>query len=170
MTNLSDIVVNIVALSGGSLTGRIRLQKIAYLLEQLGMGAGVEFSYHHYGPYSEPVTNAVADAKFFDALLEKIEFRQSDGGPYSVFETKKSVDDIAKLGEMDVQDAKRYLDLLGPANSTVLELAATIHWLRSFEKFADWKHEIEIRKPGKTKSGRLEKAVSLLGELGLAPN
>jgi uncharacterized protein len=170
MTNLNDIVVDIVALSGGALTGRIRLQKIAYLLDQLGMDSGAEFGYHHYGPYSEPVTDAIADAKFFGNLREKIEFRQSDGGPYSIFKADKPAAEVVKLGELSSADAERYLQILGPANSTVLELAATVHWLTVVEKIADWRHEIEVRKPGKTKSGRLEKAVELLGKLDLAPN
>ena len=37
--------------AGAEIIGAIRLQKIVYLLEQLGMGGEFWFSYHHYGPY-----------------------------------------------------------------------------------------------------------------------
>jgi uncharacterized protein YwgA len=44
----------------GEIVGRIRIQKIFYLLEQLGMGGGIWFSYHHYGPYSEELSLAMS--------------------------------------------------------------------------------------------------------------
>ena len=50
-----DLIVAIVRDAGGEVTGRTRLQKIAYLLEVVGFGNGFQFSYKHYGPYSEGV-------------------------------------------------------------------------------------------------------------------
>ena len=37
MPELDDLVVGTVALSGGELVSRIRMQKVVYLLDQLGM-------------------------------------------------------------------------------------------------------------------------------------
>lgn len=58
---------------------------------------------------------------------------------------------------------------LAAANVTVLELAATAHWVAEGEKVDDWKVETVRRKGSKTASGRLDKAVKLLGDLGLPP-
>ena len=82
MPELDDLVVGTVALSGGELVGRIRMQKVVYLLDQLGMRSGATFEYHHYGPYSEAVSDAVTDAKFWGHLTEVVSFRVSDGAPY----------------------------------------------------------------------------------------
>ena len=165
MQQLDDLVVGTVALSGGELVGRIRMQKVVYLLEQLGMGSGISFEYHHYGPYSEGVSDAVTDAKFWGNIEEVVNFRMSDGAPYSTFKTKTAAPD--KLGQLNASDAKRFLKKFSGQTSTVLELAATAHWLVHTEKVIDWHSEIKVRKVGKTGNGNLEKAHALLQEIGL---
>ena len=45
MTNQGEAVREIVALSGGRLIGKTRLQKAGYLLELAGLGYGFDFSY-----------------------------------------------------------------------------------------------------------------------------
>lgn len=167
MPQLDDLIVGTVALSGGEIVGRIRLQKTFYLLEQLGMKSGVPFEYHHYGPYSEPVSDAVTDAKFWGHLEEIVKFRVADGAPYSTFKTEDPAPD--RLGELSAEEARRYLEKFRIYSSTVLELAATAHWLAYVEKVPDWRKEIKARKAGKTENGRLDKAVLLLREIGLAP-
>ena len=166
MPQLDDLVVGAVALSGGELVGRIRMQKIVYLLEQLGMGGDVPFEYHHYGPYSEAVSDAVTDAKFWGNIEEVVNFRVSDGAPYSTFKTTTGAP--AHLGKLETQVARQSLDKFAACTSTVLELAATAHWLSRVEKVADWRKEIESRKAGKTGNGNLEKALALLRDLNLA--
>lgn len=169
MPELDQLVVGTVALAGGELVGRIRLQKVVYLLEQLGMNSGVPFEYHHYGPYSEAISDAVTDAKFWGHISEAVSFRVADGAPYSSFKTQPETPEPAQLGDLSAEHAKGYLAKLGGCTSTVLELAATVHWLACVEKVPDWRAEIEVRKSGKTGNGRLGKAVDLLRELKLAP-
>ena len=70
MTKLHELVADLVLLAGGELTGRVRLQKIMYLLDHKGMESGAGYFYYHYGPYSEDLWDAVSDAKFFDGLRE----------------------------------------------------------------------------------------------------
>jgi uncharacterized protein YwgA len=168
MAQLDNLVVGAVALSGGELVGRIRMQKVIYLLDQLGMESGAEFDYHHYGPYSEAVSDAVTDAKFWRNLEEAVNFRVADGAPYSTFKTNNQAP--ADLGSLSAEEAQNYLKEFARCSSTVLELAATVHWLAFKEKVADWRAEIEDRKAGKTSNGRLEQALALLRSLKLAPN
>lgn len=167
MAKLDDIIVGLVALANGQLVGRIRLQKIVYLMDQKGLNSGATFVYHHYGPYAESVTDAIVDAKFWDRLKEDTEFRGADGAPYSVFTTSSAAPQ--RLGNLDAEAARALVSKLSSLNSTVLELAATIHWLVVVEKVSDWKSEIEKRKAGKTGAGRLSQAIDLLRELDLAP-
>jgi uncharacterized protein len=168
MPEIDELVVGAVALAGGELVGRIRLQKVVYLLDQLGMNSGAPFEYHHYGPYSEVVSDAVTDAKFWGRIEEAVSFRIADGAPYSSFKTKTEAP--AVLGALNADDARRFLEKFAGCTSTVLELAATAHWLASVEKVPNWRAEIEVRKAGKTGNGRLDKAVELLRDLNLAPN
>lgn len=167
MSELDQLVVGTVALAGGELVGRIRLQKVVYLLDQLGMNSGAPFEYHHYGPYSEAVSDAVTDAKFWGHIKESVSFRVADGAPYSSFKTEDP--EPAQLGGLSAGDAKQYLAKFSDHTSTVLELAATVHWLAFKEGCADWRDEIEVRKAGKTSNGRLNKALTLLEDLNLAP-
>jgi uncharacterized protein len=168
MPKIDELVVGIVASAGGELVGRIRLQKVVYLLDKLGMNSGAPFEYHHYGPYSEAVSDAVTDAKFWGHIEEAVSFRVSDGAPYSSFRTKTEAP--ASLGALGEDDARRFLGKFADCTSTVLELAATVHWLAFVEKVPDWRAEVEVRKAGKTGNGRLDKAIALLRDLDIAPN
>lgn len=168
MPELDQLVVGAVALAGGELVGRIRLQKVVYLLDQLGMNSGAQFEYHHYGPYSEAISDAVTDAKFWGHINEAVRFRGADGAPYSSFKTDNEAP--AALGLLSADDARHFLEKFAGCTSTMLELAATVHWLAFVERVPDWRSEIEVRKAGKTSNGRLEKALALLGDLNLAPD
>ena len=171
MTEREDIVTAIVAAApGGELIGRVRLQKTAYLLERLGFKAALRFEYHHYGPYSRELDNATGDAKAFGMIEEKLEHRSSDGALFSRFQLASGVEPKAEiyraLGRARV--GQIVADFAG-TNVTVLELAATVDWLIQEENVRDWRAEITKRKGKKVLGGRLERAVALLGTLGLAP-
>ena len=149
----------------------MRLQKSVYLLDQLGLGSGFKFNYHHYGPYSRDLDNATADAKAFGLIDENLAHRESDGALYSIFRLK----DVASAqthayGKLGAQKAEELVKTFARTNVTVLELAATIDWLWRFEAHRDdWHNEIAKRKPVKVKNGRLQKAVELLAMLGMTP-
>lgn len=166
MTNPDEIVAGIISAAGGAVTGRVRLQKVAYLLQQLGLGTDLRFRYHHYGPYSRTLDDAIDHAKAFRGVKEIIEYRKSDGLPYSVFHCEG--DDVAAVGEISGPEAVRVIRSLKNQPSTVLELAATIHWLQNVEQVADWRDELRKRKGAKAQRGRVETALRLLTEIGLA--
>lgn len=161
-------VADIVQAAGGRLVSRIRLQKIAYLLDQLGAHSGFDFTYHHYGPYSRDLDSAVLDAAAFKLVTEAFERRQSDGARYSVFETEKKAEDY-QFSYLEDRKLRDLVQRFASTNITVLELAATAHWLAEAEKVEDWEAEIRRRKGSKTDGGRLEKAKHLLAEVGLPP-
>ena len=139
------------------------------MLDQTGLGSGASYFYYHYGPYSEDLWDAVSDAKFFDGLREETVSSEGWTIPYSVFKLSQQRGQSDKLGNLSANEASTLLAKLKSVNSTVLELASTVHWLAFVEHVPNWKSEIELRKAGKTGQGRLDKAVNLLRELELSP-
>ena len=65
-------IVSVVEQAGGEVRGKVRLQKLVYLLSQIGVNTGYTFAYHHYGPYSEQLTEAVEDAVIFGRLQQEV--------------------------------------------------------------------------------------------------
>ena len=165
--NAGNFVAALVKAAGGELVGRVRLQKIAYLLQKLGVeeADGLDWDYHHFGPYSREVESDIIFANLFDVVREERKPRAFDGALYSIF----------KLGDKPgeaIEPSDRMKELvqhLKDENSVVLELAATAHWLFDVEKVKDWEKEIRLRKTWKVEDGRLDKALELLAQLGLPP-
>lgn len=155
--------------AGGSVVGKIRFQKMVYLLDQLGLKSGFEFDYHHYGPYSAELADTVEMESLFGDLSEDTRRRQSDGVPYSVFRYTGE-NSIDAVGGLNVDSVRLYSAIFDKYSATTLELAATAYWLVHEEGYSDWRPELVERKGVKTGNGRVEEAVRLLSELGLSLN
>ena len=167
MTALDSLVADVIAAAGGEIVGRIRLQKILYLLEQQGLNAKGAFRYHHYGPYSRVLDDALDRAKALKGVTEDVGFRK-DGAAYSIFRvSERQVPN--KIGGIETDTVRRLISLMKPYAATVLEIAATIHWLVNVEKIADWREELASRKGVKAEGGRTQLALTLLAHLRLAP-
>ena len=170
MIDREHIIAAVVAAAGGRLIGRVRLQKAVYLLQQLGLKSNFGFEYHHYGPFSRDLDNAVADAKAFDLIEEQFERRHSDGATYSIFTLKNGGEPKPEAyGKLNAVRVGELTKLFAETSVTVLELAATVDWLYRVEHCHDWEAEIRKRKGLKVQGGRLDEAIKLLEKLGLAP-
>ena len=151
-----ELVAAIIRDAGNQIIGGTRLQKIAYLLDVAGYGDGFDFSYKHFGPYSE----GVADSAIMGALLGHIaeeERQAARGGIYSIYSVDAQSDDSVPTGRRELACRANKSD------TVALELTATAVFFS--EDYNDAWFETARRKPLKTKFGRLEKARSLLGEL-----
>lgn len=168
MIEPEDKIAAIVDAAGGRLVSRVRLQKTVYLLDQLGLTSGFSYEYHHYGPYSRDLDIATGDARALDVVQEEIHHRVSDGASYSLFVLRGSSKEEA-LGMLGRPRAAELVRKFADTHVTVLELAATVDWLWRYEGCADWQCEIARRKPLKVGSGRLDRAIALLRDLGLSP-
>ncbi|GJL96017.1 MAG: hypothetical protein DHS20C05_24220 [Hyphococcus sp.] len=166
---MSIEVKDVIAASGGEIVGKIRLQKMIYLLDQLGLESGYSFDYHHYGPYSSDLASSTDIAVAFDDVAEESRRRFSDGVPYSVFKVSHAVVPTSsdRLGGLPMDKARQTLSYLQSQTGVILELAATIHWLAFVEKVGDWRKELLRRKGSKAEDGRLEKALGLLNDLDI---
>ena len=170
MMKREDMVAVLLKASGGQLVGRVRLQKTAYLLDRLGLESGFHYEYHHYGPFSRDLDNAVADAEAFELLVETFGRRQVDGARYSIFKlTADHLELPPKIGKLSKAMLRRYLQTFTEANITVLELAATANWLAEEEDRNDWQEALRRRKGPKVEDGRLDRALDLLHKVGLRP-
>ena len=170
MREREEIIAAVIAAAGGELIGKVRLQKVVYLLDQLGLESGFRFEYHHYGPFSRVLVNGVEDAKAFHLLEETSGQRNADLARYSIFRLAHplpTTDD--SFGAMTQEKAEELAKNLVARDATVLELAATIHWLWKFEGRSNWRDELIRRKGPKIQNGRLERAISLLEDLSLTP-
>ncbi len=164
-----ELVAGAISLAGGSVIGRVRLQKVMYLLTKKGLGGPFRFSYHHYGPFSRDVDEAISDAKAFCGLREATRHRELDGAPFSVFELPATAAHQlpSSFGNLVVEQARADIACMNAVTSTVIEVAATIFWLKHEERVPDWRVELIRRKGAKAGSGRIDEALALLVELGL---
>lgn len=162
------VVAGVVAAAGGRLTGRVRLQKIIYLLDRLGLHSGFTYEYHHFGPFSRELDSATADAQAFLGLREDFAHRSVDGARYSVFSFSGDVSEDV-FGAIGREKAYVFVGLFATTNVTVLELAATIDWLWREEMLTDWQTELVKRKGQKVQNGKFERALELLDSLALPP-
>jgi uncharacterized protein len=161
-------IATLIEAAGGEIVGKTRLQKLVYLLDQVGIPTGFSFSYHHYGPYSEELSDAVDDAIVFRDIKAE-QRRRSDGVPYTVYRSLRAHPDERTKQILASDAATAAIRGSSHRSATVLELAATIHWLTSVEGVPDWISELRRRKGVKTEAGRAEKALALLKELNLEP-
>ncbi len=169
--NVEKIVVGLIALNGGTLVGRTRLQKQAYLLDKCGASFGLGFTYHHYGPYSFDLVEGLTDAQAEERITIE-EHPGRHGVPYAVFRSKEGVESPAHLGELSADKARAQLQKMRKVSDIVLELAATVVFLRDEWDYygkgeTDAVEETKARKPRKATKERIDKAIALLRDLGL---
>ncbi|MEQ8967093.1 MAG: hypothetical protein RID91_14840 [Azospirillaceae bacterium] len=165
MTVEDEVIDLMMAAADGEIVGRVRFHKIAYLLEEAGMHSGIWFSYHHYGPFSRDLADALDHAVVKDRVRED-QGRRSDSNPYSIF--RSAAPQAGDFDGMTVEQARALVQRMKDQPSVVLELAATIHWLREKERVADWREELRQRKTIKATDGNIERALTVLDDLGLA--
>jgi len=144
-------IAQIIRDAGGSIVGRTKLQKTAYLLKLAGFEDRYQFGYKHYGPFSEGLAEAAELAAAFDVITER-QLRATWGGAYSVYEADGAPsDDPARV---------RLARAAAGADAVLLELAATAAYLADEGKTRPWSETAE-RKPDKAADGRLERAKGL---------
>jgi uncharacterized protein YwgA len=155
--NEAQKAAEIVRDAGGQIVGRTRLQKIAYILEAAGLGAGFPFRYKHYGPYSELLANATQTARIVGMLYEQ-EAAAAWGGLYSTYHSRLPQD-------VNAPQARRQLaQELVNVDAVELELAATALFLANERVQEPWV-ETARRKPDKADGGRLQRAHQLYQRL-----
>lgn len=161
------MVVNLILLNGGKLTGRTRLQKQAYLLHCCGADLNeLDFIYHYYGPYSFELADGCVNAKA-EGLITMDERLGRYGTPYTVFEAA-GTQRFAGIGALSLHKSRDVVDRTNQASSIALELAATAAFLQR-QGVYDGRvmDELKLRKSRKATAENLKEARQLLKALGL---
>jgi uncharacterized protein len=119
----------------GTVYGRVRIQKTAYFLQRLGMAEleGVDFFYHHYGPFSWTVADSLLDGERCGALQEEAKPLVDDRQAYAYrlgAAANRHVDDVSPESRALVMTL---LERVRGAHWRTLELASTIDFLEQRE-------------------------------------
>jgi uncharacterized protein len=155
-------VTRLVCLNGGQLIGKTRLQKTVYLLGEYGPGFGFDFTYHHYGPYSEDLADATEDARVLQMLTVDWSASQ-DGTQYAIF---KAAAVARHSGEEAAdQERQRLLRMMKGYSAVELEIAATADFLKKHGYRQDPWSETRRRKGAKFTPQRAQRADELLSAL-----
>ena len=145
--------------AGGTLVGRTRLQKVAYLTQLAGFGDELDFEYRHYGPYSDELATGMEIAAGL-GFVEEVEQRANWGGKYSIYRSMHRAPAVAPN-----PDRARFVSAAAQVDALALELAATAAFLFVEEGVGDPWEETAKRKPEKAASGRLEGAKRAYAQL-----
>lgn len=167
MKDQTELVAGLIALNGGEIVGKTRLQKTVYILDACGLSSGFEFDYGNFGPFSADLAQATDDAE----LAEEIKTVEKPGYhevPYTVFKTSSDVPDV--LGELPTDRVLEYLGILKKYSAIILELAATIHYFFEMVDRAKINAAVQQRKPLKATVTRMKSAWELLEGLKLTPS
>lgn len=149
----AEMASKIIDDAGGVIVGRTKIQKIAYMLEVMGLGDGFPFAYKRFGPFSDEFGAALKSAEVFDLISEE-EKPTPWGGFYSVFRSNNQ-------NPQPSSDARAPVVGLGrDADPVELELAATAAFLALEGYEHPWK-ETARRKPAKATEARVRRAGEL---------
>ena len=159
----ASAVGELIALAGGTIEGRTRLQKSDYFLESRGLGFGFPFVYHYFGPFSEALALAVEDAAALGIISAELH-RSSSGSRHHVFRSGPQALAIQNQVRASgpVRKRKEVLDVLSRYDAVALELAATADFLSKSGHGADCWQETIRRKRAKATESRIAKAKALL--------
>ena len=121
-------------------SGRKRLQKVVFFLQQAGCDLGCHYTLHHFGPYSRDVADACDEMVAAGLIIET-------GGPQSgtmqyAYTLQPAIRDLVKKApEPQIQ---RFQDLgreLIEEDIWPLELGSTILFFHG--QTSDWDHALE---------------------------
>ena len=163
MMDIEENIAAVILLNGGKIVGKTRLQKTAYLLEVMGLGFGVWFDYHKYGPFSPEVAFAADDAESLGYIQTKDE-PGYHSIPYKIF---SATDSAPRFEKADAEPRRAALEAMEKCSAIVLELAATAVYLeRNGYPDNAWE-EMKKRKTLKASAERVAKAQELVATLKL---
>lgn len=174
MTNLDNLrkaLSTLAAIVGqeDELRGRVRLQKIGYLLQQRGFEPleHVRFSYHHYGPYSDQFAG-VLEQSVASGLVREEAHRVGSGRKQFAYTLDRDHGDVPhlQLSAPDSAELDVFMGMTRDAHYRTLELAATVVYLErnlTLPREAAFQRALGLKPDCK---GHRDHADILLGELG----
>lgn len=109
--------------AGGKITGRKKLHKVIYLIQELGLDFNQKFIFHYYGVYSPGLSEDLKLAQQWGLIKENVDKHNGAGYSYELVD-KSSIHPYEYEKEI-----KNKIDLLVREKPTVLEVLSTIVFL-----------------------------------------
>jgi uncharacterized protein len=164
--DLAAVLASIVT-ETGRIEGRVRLQKLCYLLQQISVPQlrDVWFRYHHYGPFSEDVAGVLQQAVFTHIIDEKIESFEDEWQRYEYTPGAKAKAYVAQLDSDSRRLIREVVDAVKDAHWRELELAATVDYLEKNEHLDSDEATIRAIKLKPACAGYKDDALALLSEI-----
>lgn len=175
MTSLDEIRDSLAALvalirAHDTLHGRVRLQKLGYLLQQMGFAPlrHVRFSYHHYGPYSDQLAGVLDQAVASGLVVEHVQTTAEQRRRF-MYEVEPQHEDLSQLdlSPEQVQALSAFHEATKAYHWRTLELAATVIYL---ERRSELTRARALERALGLKpacADYRDEAMALLGSLGL---
>jgi len=114
----------------GKIEGRKKLQKMVYILKNLGADFKEDFYFHYYGPYSDVLTIELEELKSINVIKEDV---KEHDNYFPTYTYELNIDDIGVKG--DLENYKEVIYRLNSENSRFLELVATIMYFKEEKKY-----------------------------------
>jgi len=122
--------------AAGQVQGRVKLQKIAYLMQSLNLGISYDdYVVHHYGPYSSSLASDIDYLKKIGVIEEEsqnlgLNERGEEMVQYNYSMNEQAEEAIRELTNLDeMEHFDQVSASLAQRDAKVLELAATICYL-----------------------------------------
>lgn len=130
-----DVLAEVVR-QHGVLEGRVRIQKIMYLLRRSSPTVleGVNFYYHHYGPFSSMVVDSVTGALSWRVLEQQVKTFKDDIQRYEYSPGPGATESTEPLDPQSKAAVTRLVGQVKAEHWRTLELAATIDFLGQSEQ------------------------------------
>ncbi|MCY1010782.1 hypothetical protein OV079_35505 [Nannocystis pusilla] len=129
--NLAALLAYVV-LKTGKLQGRLRVQKLMYLLQQKGVPElePFYFEYHHYGPFCSEVVDVIRGS-IRSRIVQEFEQSDDDGWRrYEYLPDNKAPTYAGRVSQSTRAIVEAVLSVCGNAHWRTLELAATADFLQ----------------------------------------
>ena len=133
-------ILKLIETAGGKVGGRKRLQKLTYIMKNLGFPVPVDFIYHRYGPYSPELSATISDLNALGLLKEnhknqiyEYEITREGKGFLRLLEKKNLIKKYAVPKKLN-----KAVGFISQQDPSLLELASTVIFLREYgESYKD---------------------------------
>ena len=138
MSNI-DKILALLKLSENLIDGRVKFQKLIYILKNNGVDFTEKYKYHYFGPFSFDLQLELEE------LVDQNVLKVEGSSPYKY----SFGENYTNEGVTQLEDKKKLIEFLNKQDSSNLELIATIYYLKNsdFTEPKAIKNKLKILKP-----------------------
>jgi uncharacterized protein YwgA len=127
-------ILKLIGSSGDKVNGRKKLQKLFYIMKNLGFPVSLNFIYHRYGPYSPELSATISELNSLGLLKEDY---KSQIYEYKITRTGKNFLKLLEKNKLVEKYAtpeklNNAVKFISQQDSSLLELVSTIMFLMEY--------------------------------------